>query len=258
MMLTLYFSGTGNTKYLARLFSKNMDARCLSIEAEADFFTEFATHDTIAFCYPIYGSRVPLILRKFVERHAESLRGKRLILFATQVAFSGDGARAFLDLLPPDHVQVIYAEHFFMPNNVSNLWPLYRQPSPARIAKKFRQVQDKIALVCEDIRAGRVKKRGFSKFSQALGKLQGPAWQGKAEVLMGQNLRVHSNCTVCGLCVALCPMQNFEERDDKIVHKKNCTVCYRCVNRCPARAITVFIHQRPKWQYQGIPEDSIV
>jgi len=34
-MLTLYFSGTGNTEYVAKLFSQKMSAKCFSIEDDA-------------------------------------------------------------------------------------------------------------------------------------------------------------------------------------------------------------------------------
>jgi len=248
-MLTLYFSGTGNTAYLARLFSERMGAKCLSIEAEADFSAEIADHDTIAFCYPIYGSRPPRNMRAFAAQHAAVLRGKRVIIFVTQVLFSGDGARSILDSLPADHVEVIYGEHFLMPNNVSNLWPLYRRNSLRRTERYRVRTAAKLELACGDIRAGRVKKRGFSGFSRFLGKIQGAAWLRRGEIIMGRNLKIHKNCTVCDLCVTICPVQNLENRDGKIVSANKCIVCYRCVNRCPARAITVLIHQKPKWQY---------
>ena len=251
-MLTLYFSATGNTKYIARLFSERLGARCLSIEENIDFSAEIAAADTIAFCYPIYGSRAPLIMRTFVAEHVGALQGKRIVILVTQVAFSGDGARAFLDLLPRGHVEVIYAEHFKMPNNVSNLWPLYRQQSRQKIDNYILRATEKLELVCADIRSGRVKRRGFSIFSRAFGKLQGPAWLGMGEPRMGRSVKIRDDCTVCGHCVELCPMQNLEKRDGKIVPQNSCTVCYRCVNRCPARAITVFVHQKLRWQYQGI------
>ena len=117
-MLVLYFSGTGNTKYIAELFSEKMGAQCLSIEGGTDFDMAVAGHDIIAFCYPIYGSRVPLIMRGFVARHMAALKGKNLIIFATQLMFSGDGARVLCDLFPKGHIKVTYAEHFLMPNNV--------------------------------------------------------------------------------------------------------------------------------------------
>jgi flavodoxin len=74
--LTIYFSGTGNTKYIAGLFSRKMDAACFSIESDVDFSTEIKQHDTIAVCYPIYGSRVPLIMREFVASIWLTLRAR--------------------------------------------------------------------------------------------------------------------------------------------------------------------------------------
>ena len=55
-MLTLYFSGTGNTRFVADNFSKKTDAECHSIEEDLDFGAAIARHERICFCYPIYGS----------------------------------------------------------------------------------------------------------------------------------------------------------------------------------------------------------
>ena len=120
-MLMLYFSGTGNSKYIANLFSKKVNAKCYSIEENIDFKKEIKRHNTIAFCYPIYASNVPRIMREFVSKYVEELKDKKLIIFCTQLFFSGDGARVFTDLLPKGYGEVIYAEHFNMPNNICNI-----------------------------------------------------------------------------------------------------------------------------------------
>ena len=129
-MLMLYFSGTGNSKYIAELFCKYMNGKCNSakcnsvncnsIEDDINFCQLLASEEIIGFCYPIYGSRVPRIMREFVERYIDFLKNKKTIIFCTQLIFSGDGARVFTDIFPKNWVEVIYAEHFFMPNNVCN------------------------------------------------------------------------------------------------------------------------------------------
>ena len=118
--LTLYFSGTGNTKYVARLFSKCIGSKIISIENDADFATEIRSHEVIVFCYPIYGSRVPRIMREFVTKYRDDIKDKKIIILVTQWLFSGDGARAFTDLFLPYPCNVIYAEHFKMPQNICN------------------------------------------------------------------------------------------------------------------------------------------
>jgi hypothetical protein len=70
-MLMLYFSGTGNSKYIADTFSRHMDAKCHSIEEQLDYGQLLVSEETIAFCYPIFGSRVPRIMREFVAQHIE-------------------------------------------------------------------------------------------------------------------------------------------------------------------------------------------
>jgi len=251
-MLTIYFSGTGNTTFVAELFSARMGGNCLSIEDDADFAAEFAANDTIAFCYPIYGSRVPLIMRQFAARHADVLRGKELVILVTQLIFSGDGARAFCDIFPKGHFNIIYAEHFIMPNNVSNL-AILPQTSEKSARRQMRAAESKISRICRNIDNGTTKRRGFSIFSRFLGAFQGIPWPAMEAKAMSR-INIFKNCTACGLCVNACPMKNLEINDSNLIHKDSCTICYRCVNLCPHRAITVFFRTKPRWQYHGLPK----
>jgi ferredoxin len=260
-ILTLYFSGTGNTQYIAESFSGKTGALCLSIEDGADFGSAIRASDTVAFCYPIYGSRVPLIMREFAAQFADALRGKKLIIFVTQVSFSGDGARVLCDLFPKGHVEVVYAEHFAMPNNVCNL-ALFRKTSGKNIESCLKRAEKKMERVCRDIQSGIIKKRGFSAFSRMLGLIQGKPWQGDSrnafavkgtmEYKSKHSVRIGGDCNVCNICAERCPMRNLRNERGKIVPHNNCTVCYRCVNLCPQRAISVFFKSKPKWQYKGI------
>jgi len=258
-MLTIYFSGTGNTKYVADLFSKKMGATCFSIEEDADFSAIFKEHDTIAFCYPIYNSRVPRIMREFVFRHMAGLVGKKVIVLVTQQVFSGDGARVFADLFKRGAIKVIYAEHFNMQQNMGNIpvwWALFK-PTERNRRKFAQKTKAKMNIVCSNIKRGVVRKRGFSKVSRLLGCIQGKVWQKdtsavapvRLEKKLMSGVRIHDDCTACNVCVKICPMKNLVNCDGQIKHVNNCTVCYRCVNLCPRRAITVYIHRRPKWQY---------
>lgn len=177
----LYFSGTGNSKYIAELFSANMNTECRSIEEDTNFDALIAANEPIAFCYPIYGSRVPRIMREFVSKHIKSLEGKNIIIFCTQWLFSGDGARSFAEFFPHGYTEVIYAEHFLMPNNVSNM-AFLPMASDKAMKKYTHKSQRKMQTVCDNIKAGKVKRRGFNVISKFLGLFQGvfmPKWEKK-------------------------------------------------------------------------------
>lgn len=249
-MLMLYFSGTGNSKYIASTFSKKMNAKCHSIEEKIDFKNEIKKHDIIAFCYPIYASNVPRIMREFVSKHVELLKYKKLIIFCTQLMFSGDGARVFTDLLPEGYGKVIYAEHFNMPNNICNSG-IFPVKNGEKTKKYIKTAQKKIDRICNDLQKGKIKLRGFNKVSNIMGKGQGAYWQ-EIEEKNKSSVQVDEDCIKCGLCARLCPMKNLNLTTKEVVHNDNCILCYRCVNACPKKAITVLIHTKPKEQYKGI------
>lgn len=249
-MLMLYFSGTGNSKYIANLFSQSVGAKCHSIEEKIDFKKEIQKHETIGFCYPIYASNIPRIMREFVYKYSELLKNKKLIIFCTQLIFSGDGARVFTDILPDGYGEVIYAEHFNMPNNLCNCG-IFSVKNGDKIKKYIKSAEKKIERICKDLEKGKIRKRGFNKFSNIMGKCQGMHWI-EIEEKNKSSVQVDDDCIKCGLCTKICPMKNLDLVNGEIVQNNNCILCYRCVNACCRKSITVLIHKKPKTQYKGV------
>jgi len=253
--MLLYFSGTGNTKYIAELFCQNISAKSYSIEENIDFGQLITSEEIIGFCYPIYGSRVPRIMREFAAKYLELLKNKKIFIFCTQLIFSGDGARAFLDIFPKKYFEVIYAEHFFMPNNVCNLFILPLE-NEVKIKKYIKNAKRKMEIVCNNINNGIIKKRGFNILSELLGLMQG-IFMPMIEKKSLDCVKITENCSLCCLCVVNCPMKNLENKNEKVIQKSNCTICYRCINICPQKAIIMFFKQKVKKQYKGLYRKSI-
>jgi len=253
-MIMFYFSATGNSKYIAELFSKKMNAKCHSIEEDIDFEGLIDSNDIIGFCYPIYASRVPRLMREFVVNHRELLKNKKLIIFCTQMIFSGDGARALTDILMPNHNEVIYAEHFLMPNNVCNVF-IVPLPSDKKIQKHLLRTGRKMNVVCGNITNGIIEKRGFNRVSRALGLMQAVFFPMLEKWAKGR-VWVNNDCNRCLLCVSVCPAQNFESKGDRIETHSNCMMCYRCINKCPQKAIAVSLRKKVKKQYTGVTGKS--
>ena len=248
MTTVFYFSGTGNTKYIGELFARRMQAACYSIEENVDFSALIECSDTVCICYPIYGSRVPRIMREFVIKLSRELSNKRMIILCTQFLFSGDGARSLIDLLDPLQ-EVIYAEHITMPNNISNFPPLPVADNWTQ-AQYCKRAERKMRRICDNIENGAVKKRGFHAGSRLLGLLQA-VHQPRMERRATKDVRINENCSRCGLCAKICPMENLTMERVGVEQKGDCTLCYRCVNRCPKQAITVFVHSKVKKQYKN-------
>ncbi len=249
-MLTLYFSGTGNSKYIAEGFSKRLDAKCYSIEEKVDFENLIKEEKEICFCYPIYASSVPRIMREFVARYKQLFDKKKVVILCTQLMFSGDGARVFTNLLKGIKTKVIYAEHFNMPNNICNT-NFFKVTNGNENKKYIKNANKKLDKVCKDIKDGKIFKRGFNNFSKFLGSLQGSSFP-TIEKHAQDSVNVNENCIKCNACIKCCPMQNLELVNNKVTQKNNCTLCYRCANLCPEKAINLIFKTPIKVQYKGI------
>ena len=90
-MVVFYFSGTGNSRFVAEHFAAAAGAACYSIEEPLDAAVLLRQEEVVAFCYPVYGSCVAGPMRSFVQAHQDELQGKRFVILATQLIFSGDG-----------------------------------------------------------------------------------------------------------------------------------------------------------------------
>ncbi len=161
--------------------------------------------------------------------------------------FSGDGAKAFIRLMPNNINNVIYAEHVNMPNNISNAFFIIGDKERLR---KIKAADKKIDAICTNIKNKKFLLRGWGFGSQLLGYMQNLSWP-SVEEKAKSSFKVYNNCTLCGLCAKRCPTMNLEIIEGKVVQKNNCTVCYRCLTICPAKACTVLLKSTPKTQYKG-------
>ncbi len=46
-------------------------------------------------------------------------------------------------------------------------------------------------------------------------------------------------CTACGLCADVCPVDAIKVDDVAVVDAETCTDCSACVDECPVDAITM-------------------
>ncbi len=244
-MVTIYFSGTGNSEFLANKFSSEMMCKCYSIEDKVDFNRIIKENDVIALCYPIHFSKAPVLFMNFVSKHKDIFKGKKIISLCTQQFYSGDGARSIFDLL--EDVEVIYAEHFNMQNNITS-WPSYYKLTKRNNERCLRGVEKKVALVANDVKNGKVKLKGFSEFSKLLGRGQHISPE-KVKEKQLKAVRVNDSCVLCRKCVKYCPTRNLNIESGKVIDNGECTFCMRCVNICPKKSLTVLIHGKVKEQY---------
>lgn len=237
-MIGIYLSGTGNTKHCIEKLTSLLDSSAKTMPLEdSDIIEEIRKNSTIILGYPIQYSNAPYMVRDFISRNKSLWNGKKILCVATMGAFSGDGAGCTARLLKKYGAAILGGLHIKMPDSVCDSKLLKKTIEQNR--EIVVQADRKIELAAQEIRQGRYPKEGITFFSHMIGLFGQRLWFYRKTTGYTDKLKISEKCTVCGLCVSLCPMKNILIQDGRATADKKCTMCYRCISHCPEKAITL-------------------
>lgn len=252
--LYLYFSGTGNTKYVVNKFSslyeETDDYLVQSIEhKDFNYEQKIKEANMVFIAYPIYDSMLPFIMKEFLDEYRKSFRDKSIITIVTQMLFSGDGGALAYRKLKRVNVKLIHSIHINMPSNLTDV-NIFKNISLGESGPKIKKADEKIKKTVLRIKSGKHIKDGRRFYSWFSGFFTQRIWGILFLRSLKSKIKVnHNACINCNLCVDNCPVDNLRFENGKIEQNGNCTWCYRCINSCPTKAITLFTKKAPKVQY---------
>ena len=237
-MVGIYLSGTGNTKHCIEKLIHLLDETAQAIPIEKEEAVEkLSSHDFIVLAYPVQFSNAPVMVRDFIKRHSDLWQGKQVLCVATMGLFSGDGAGCSARLLKKCGAKVVGGLHIQMPDSVCDVKLLKK--SIERNREVIKAADKKIEKWAEKIKYGTYPKDGLHFYDRMAGFICQRLWfYGKTKDY-SDKLKINHNCTGCGLCVRLCPMENLVITNSKATAGNRCTMCYRCISSCTHQAITL-------------------
>lgn len=229
--MIFYFSGTGNSKWIAQEIAKRTGDEAVEMAALRKIGAphyEPAHGDTVGFVFPIHAWRAPQYVTEFAAGMTFD-DSNFVYAVGTCGSEAGKAMARFAETVP-----LKSAYTFQMPNNYVKSYPV---DSPERIESCIHAAKAMLPEICQEITEKiptfRVEK---GKFSGLKTSLIGGAFTHFALRTVG--FVVDNTCTSCGKCVEVCPLETISLVQGKPLWKKACTQCAGCINICPVGAIT--------------------
>ena len=235
--MILYFSGTGNTKFVAEYIADHIGDQCISLNDVLKYKKplEFHSEKPFVFAAPIYAWGYPRIIEKLIER--AKLTGSRRIYFvASMESQTGDCDKMLWRIADKKNMRFMGFCGIPMPNNY-----VYGGNVPTT-----GEAEDKIthSLRYLEELSDKIETRAFitkideTPFSSVLSVPVNKMFN--QFMISSRSFIVSGQCMACGQCVKVCPVNNIRISPGGVPHfGRSCLNCYACINRCPAEAINI-------------------
>ena len=232
------FSGTGNSRYAARLIAEYTADEIVDlnelirsdIERNDGGVHGFASEKPYVVVCPTYCWNIPVVVENFLKR-CDLAGSDKMYFCLTCGSDTGAAAKGAEKLCKEKKMRFMGLGAVIMPENYIAMFdsPTYddakgiiscARPAIESMGRKIAQGQPMVELDIPGNPAKSKLKPFFYKHS-----------------VKDKKFMTTDACTGCGLCERVCPMANIVLGDKGPEWQGRCTHCMACISRCPTKAI---------------------
>lgn len=238
--MIFYFSGTGNSFYVARKTAEKLGGRLVSIASEMngeskEFRYDLEDDEVLGFVFPVYAWAPPRMVLDFIERL--KLSGKqRHYVFAAAVCGdeAGDSIKVLERSLLSAGLGLDSAFSVTMPNNYIVLFDVDSEENERRKLEAAERTIGKIAETAANRTPG--------VFEVHRGSMVGlkTAVFGSLFSKYGISTKyfyADEKCNGCGICEKVCSCGSIAIAGGRPKWGSSCTQCLACLHYCPMKAV---------------------
>lgn len=230
--MVLYFTGTGNSRYLARRIAEGLEMPLYDLNAciKAGDTAPVQTGRDVVLVTPTYAWRIPRVVSEWLGKTA--LTGAERIWFVMDCGSEiGNAAGYNRQLAAQKHLQYMGTAQIIMPENYI---AMFNAPQKEQAKSIVEQAEPALQKVLTQLKAGQ-------KFPPPRDNLYDRFMSGPVNPVFyrffvkADAFRATDACIGCGKCVELCPLNNIHLENGKPVWGKTAPTAWRASATAPKR-----------------------
>ncbi len=234
--MILYFTGTGNSRYLAQKLAYRLGDTLVSINLllkERKQEELVSEQYPFVFVCPTYAYRLPRVVEEFLCN--TNFKGNKKAYF---IMTCGDDAGASQEYIEPlckkNDLTYQGVAEVVMPENYLVMYPVTDKKTAHELLVKSDMFLDKIV---QEIKAQ--EKFAEIKSITLMDRLKSGIMNAAFYkfVVRAKGFYFTNNCISCEQCSRLCPLNNISMIEGKPYWGDSCTHCMACICGCPKTAI---------------------
>lgn len=248
-VIIFYFSGTGNSRMIASLFSKcalENKVRCLIFDIASKHglcLEEIDSESLIVLISPVHGFNYPKITLNFIRSFPKGTN--QVVLMNTRAGIkisnkitpglTGIAFTLSLHILKRKGYNIIGQIPFDMPSNWLSIHPALRKDTIRFIYEKN---YSRVKCHFEKLYSGKKDFASDKDMIQDL--LISPItliYYVVGRYFFAKSYYASNKCNNCNLCIRQCPVQAIKLINARPFWNLKCESCMKCMNNCPLRAI---------------------
>lgn len=232
--MILYFTGTGNSGYVAEMIQAITNDEIVSMNDQLKnrTFSTLKSKNPYVFVCPTYAWRIPRVIEEYIGK-MQFMGTKDVYFILTCGADIGGAIHSIEKLCKEKGFNLKGVSTIVMPDNYIVMYNATQDEEARKIIEKAK---GRINLVAEAIKYNReleVEKVPFMGSAKS-GIINSMFY---SMFVSAKGFYSTDQCVSCGKCAELCPLNNIQ-LEEGIPHWGNkCTHCMACICRCPKDAI---------------------